>query len=607
MVIMTKYIKETLLLCVVLCATIFAGCSDDDNDGVTPLPEGQGEVTFMFVRNKVYTISTLEEMARLKVTVEKDGEKITLPTVDLTGDVESLTSSPVRLENGEYKIVKYVAYNKKGVQVQEAYLDEDNTITVEHGVMQTFYFPVSIRIVYVNNELRNMLFGICSEVLGEDSVKWPKTWRVENEDLLTWENLEFEIDDYGNITYLATITFDNKTFPGMKKLPEAVSLFPTLEGIRVIDIPEFEELPSNLEKSSLRVITLMNTGFKTFPKNFEKLKKLHTLTIIDSKLSELPERLSELAEIRDIEISGNEITEFPAILAEKWQTLVSFRMNHTKLSSLPDNIFGMKRVSTFDLRDNPNLSSLTAKRGENTYMGGLFLDGCSFTSIPEIANTRMRTLSMANNKLTSVTAEQVNNLSSKLLTLILDGNKINSFPKMESESLNELSLNNCGLTTIPELSSLPELRSLLLSGNDIKKVESNTFTNCTKFSILDLSNNANLTSFSNEAGFTLIDQTVTYKDAAHAQQTQTVAKPFYLNCVNVDNCPNLVWTVPATWCCIKNFDMFNKEDLELPLRNVIVYNRGSSKVTREVCPVCGKSTYSFPKTFDELMEELKNK
>ena len=44
------------------CATIFVGCSDDDNDGVTPLPEGQGEVTFKFVRNKVYTISTLEDM-----------------------------------------------------------------------------------------------------------------------------------------------------------------------------------------------------------------------------------------------------------------------------------------------------------------------------------------------------------------------------------------------------------------------------------------------------------------------------------------------------------------------------------------------------------------
>ena len=46
---MTTYIKNTLLLCLMFCATIFVGCSDDDNNGVTPLPEGQGEVTFKFV------------------------------------------------------------------------------------------------------------------------------------------------------------------------------------------------------------------------------------------------------------------------------------------------------------------------------------------------------------------------------------------------------------------------------------------------------------------------------------------------------------------------------------------------------------------------------
>ena len=96
---MTTYIKNTLLLCLMFCATIFVGCSDDDNNGVTPLPEGQGEVTFKFVRNKVYTISTLEDMARLKVTLEKDGQKVTLPTIDLIGDIDSLTSSAVPLAN----------------------------------------------------------------------------------------------------------------------------------------------------------------------------------------------------------------------------------------------------------------------------------------------------------------------------------------------------------------------------------------------------------------------------------------------------------------------------------------------------------------------------
>ena len=89
------------------------------------------------------------------------------------------------------------------------------------------------------------------------------------------------------------------------------------------------------------------------------MKNLRSLSVINSKLTELPIRLSELPEVRDVEISGNEIAEFPKELAEKWQKVVSLRMNDTKLTSLPENIFGMKKVSTFDFCDNQGLSNFT--------------------------------------------------------------------------------------------------------------------------------------------------------------------------------------------------------------------------------------------------------
>lgn len=599
------YTKSALLFCLVICATLFMGCSDDDETAT--LSKGQGEVTFKFVRNKVFSISKLEEMARLKVTIEKDGKKTELSTVDLNGDEDELTSEVLALEEGTYKVVKYVAYNNKGTQVQEAYVDDDNEFTVKHGEMVTFCFPIDIRFVYINNQLRNMLFGVCEEVLGADSTKWPKTWRVDNEDLLTWENLEFEVDDYGNISYLSNIIFDNKCFPGMKKLPATVSTFPTLVGIQIKDIPEFEELPENLDKSSMASILIMNTGFKAFPKNFEKMKGLYGLTIINSKLTELPARLAELPKIRDIEISGNEISEFPAVLAEKWQDLVYLRMNNTKLSSLPSNIFSMKKVSTFDFSDNPNLSSIPEQRGEGVDMGGLFLNNCGFTSIPKIAQQGVRTISLANNKITSVSESEVNALSKKLLTLILDGNQINSFPKMKSASLIELRLADCGLTSIPDLSELPDLRSLVLAKNNIKAIGEEVFTHNPYLAILDFSDNANLASFSEKAGINLVEQEEVIVNDDKKTITETVAKPYYLNCVNVDNCPALQWKVPATWCCIKNITVVNKEDLLLDPRNVVVYNRNSPGVTRETCPVCHKSTYKLPMSFDELIESLKKK
>lgn len=599
----TMYIKETLLFCLVICATLFVGCSDDDE--VTTLSEGQGEVTFKFVRNKVFSISTLEEMARLKVTLEKDGKKIDLKTVDLNGNEDELTSEVMALEEGTYQIVKYLAYDKKGNQVQEAYLDSDNTFTVKHGEMATFYFPISIRFVYVNNQLRNQLFGLCEQILGADSTKWPKTWRIENEDLLTWENLEFEIDDYGNITHLTNIRFDEKAFPGMKKMPDLISSFSTLEGIHIMNLPEFEELPENLYESPLRSIIIINTGFKAFPKNIEKMKNLNTLVVIDSKLTELPASLGELPAINAVEISGNEISEFPAALAEKWQGIVSLRMNHTKLSSLPSNIFSMKKVSTFDFRYNPQLASLPETRGEGVHMAGLLLDGCGFTSLPKVAQGRLRTLTLADNKITSVSATELNALSDELETLVLDGNKINSFPKMESASLKMLSLAGCGLTAVPDLSGLPDLRSLSLANNALTAIGDRVFSGNHYLTIIDLSGNAQLASISDNAGIYLQEQEDVINKGKENEETVKVSKPYHLNCVNVDNCPSLTWKVPATWCCIENIKFDNKEDLLLPRRHVIVYYRNSPKVTREACPVCGKSEYKLPFDFDEYLESLK--
>ena len=590
------YTKTAILLCLAVCATLFTGCSDDD-DQTAALAEGQGEVTFKFTRNKVFTISKLEEMERLKVTLEKDGKRIDLTTVDLNGNEDELTSEAIALDEGTYKVVKYVAYNNKGTQVQEAYVDEENLITVKHDEMATFSFPIYIRFVYINNQLRNMLFGVCEEALGADSTQWPKTWRIENEDLLTWENLEFEVDDYGNVSHLISIIFNGKAFPGMKKLPATVSNFPTLENIQIQDIPEFEELPDNLDKSSLYSILMKNTGFKEFPKNFEKMKNLHTLTIINSRLTELPARLAELPQIRDVEISGNEIAEFPAVVAEKWQGVVSLRMNRTKLTTLPANIFSMKKVSSFDFCENPNLTSVPEVRGEGVAMGGLYLNDCGLTAIPKIAQQRLRTLSLMNNKITSVSSTELDALSKSLLVLKLDGNRLSSFPAMNAANLTELSLANCGLTAVPDLTNLPNLRSLSLANNNISTVGDGVFTDNEFLSILNLSDNANLTAFSNNAGIYLRPQTV---------NGQSAECPYYLHCVNVDNCPQLTWEIPGTWCHIENFEIYNKEDLKLAPRNVVVYYRNSPKVTRAKCWYDGcDETYKLPMSFDELMESLK--
>ncbi len=608
---MMNKLKYTLLLGMVFCATLFTGCSDDDE--AAPDLAGKGEVTFKFERNTVYSISTLEEMARLKVTLEKDGKEVVLETVNLAGDETQLTSDVIAVEEGTYLVKKYTAYNKKGTQVQEAYLDTDNTLVVKQDEPVVFSFPVSIRFIYVNNQLRNQLFGLCAEILGEDSTAWPKTWRIENEDLREWENLEFEVDDYGEILYLSGIVFNSKAFPGMKKMPKVISTFPTLETLTILDIPEFEELPDNLYESGITDILIKNTGFKVFPENIGKMRKLMSLSVVNSKLTELPASLGDLTDLQAVDFCGNDITEFPAVLAEKWENLLSLRMTDTKLTTLPDNFFKMKKVVTYDLRNNPTLTSLPETRGENIYLGAIYLDGCGFTSLPKIATGRIVSLSMANNQITSLSEADVNALSKSLRSLILSGNPIGSFPRMESEGMQELDLSNCGLSVIPDLTGMPNLHILRVAKSTIQRVEDNTFARNEKFAVLDLADNANLTYFSNNAGFTQQKQRIDGLEGVllvgnPVIDKTEVYKPAYLKSVNVNNCPQLVWQVPGTWCHIQGGIIENKEEYAIPPRNVIVYNVGSPGVTRAQClyEEC-QEDYTLPRDFDEWFENLKNK
>lgn len=585
---MNRYIANSFLYCLVICVAMFTACGDDDN-APEALGQGQGEVIFSFERNQVYDISSLEEMVRLKVTLEKDGEAITLPAFDLKGDKNVMSSEPIRLDNGTYIVKKYVAFNNRGMMVQEAYLESGNLLTVEHGQVVNFYFPIDIRVMYSNNLLRSTLFGICTEVFGNDSTLWPKTWREENDDFLTWENLDFATDDYGNVMYLAEITFDGKFAP-MKKLPSAVAEMATLESIVIRDIPGFEELPDNMYHSNIGSLTILNTGLKTFPDNFGKMAQLGSLTVINSALTEVPASLGGLKKLYAVDLSGNEVTSIPAELASGWNQMRSLRMMDTKLTAVPAEILKAEHIASLDLRGNTLLTSLPDVTPAIS-LTTLLLDGCGFSEIPALVKkSNLRLLSMTDNKVGTLNAGM---LDTDMQMLLMDGNPLQGFNGIAHSKLSELSLNRCGLSVIPDLSGTPALTWLHMAGNELTSVPANVFNGCPRIAYLNLADNARLTSISDDAGFG--------KDAEN--------KPRYLYSVNVDNCPALKWTVPATWNHIGQSDVIiaNKEDSPLGERQVVVWHRGSNGVTRAACGKegCHINHDNLPKDFEQWLESIK--
>lgn len=598
-------IKNYLLYCLVLFTAFFISCKDENAE--TPLAEGQGEVTFRFYEHTVYTIDDIADVARIKVTLQKEGseEELLLPTIDVNADGEEMVSEVLRLDVGTYSVVRYIAYNNKGDQIHDMYLPEsgDNTFVIKHEEAVAFYFPVNILEVQSADMLKNKLFGLCTEILGPDSTLWPKTWREENDDFKTWENLEFEEDGNHNILYLAGIVFDEK-FKGMKKLPANISRFTTLENIMIRDIPEFEELPIELNESNLQSLEIINTSLASLPENLQ-IKHLYKISIIDSKLTEFPSCLSNHKGLEMVDLVGNEIAQIPENAFDNWEKLSQLRIQRTKISSLPANTFTkLYRVYTFDFRWNENLSTLPVDvPQEHTKFQGLLLDGCAFTDIPEAVGKirELRTLSMAGNKLTTVDFSKLNIGHNELDQVFFDNNKLTSFGKLQSDKIILVSLNNCGLTEIPDLSGMPNLRYLSVANNNIAAIPAGKFKDNALLSVIDLSENTTLSSVPADFGV--------YTETKNSRNDV----PVNLTALDLDGCSSLTWTVPANWCCIEGEYMFGGNgDKLLPAHPVIVYNRDAKGVTYEKCwnkdcPFRLEANHyqlNFAQDFDEIWAEL---
>lgn len=105
------------------------------------------------------------------------------------------------------------------------------------------------------------------------------------------------------------------------------------------------------------------------------------------------------------------------------------------------------------------------------------------------------------------------------------------------------------------------------SQNHIQEVKADAFTNCKMFSILSLAENNELQSIDNNAFYTTTDYKL-------EESTDTSSpRPIYMACVDVDDCPNLTWSIPDTWNHIPTIDVTNKEGLKFGDSHVIVYHK----------------------------------
>lgn len=468
-----KTIRHILIgLCSLLTFLPALTSCDNDDDALSPT---QGVVCFQFTKTTTYTLTDLSDIYSLIVTLEKDGKRFNLPSQILSGNADVISTPAIALEAGTYKVAAYKAFDYNGdlIELLDIKLESDNELVVRAGTPTAFVMPVAIKTPVSINNYYNILYGLCREVLGEDKSLWPASWDFEGGVIdESWNGLEFELDDYGNIGYIKGLVIDgnpsyntNKDgelvdrslteFKHMKKLPGFIANLSSLSHLSIRNC-DLEELPEELKNSAIQTLYIENTQISDLPAGIGEIATLINVCLKGNRLTAFPEALTRLTDLYDLNIIDEQIDELPDDIRH-CTSLRNLRINGTNITALPDVFNDLYKISTLDLRNNKKLTSLppSLKELKVPYDEGLFtkkslravlLDGCAFTRIPEeVQHADIFTLSMADNRISSVSTAEIERMPD-LGTLILDRNPLSTFPRLTSSKLGMLSLIGCGFT-----------------------------------------------------------------------------------------------------------------------------------------------------------------
>lgn len=485
--------KKILFLLISVLA--FASCSKNDSNSEKFDAKTQGRAIFELVRNNVYIISDLSEARTLKVTLlNEKGDTIALPSLALQQselNEDLIQTAPYPLAVGTYRLLSYRCFDLQGDLIED--LDvvfeeaKQEPFTILAGEDEYVALPTDVKVVITTSNLYNTLQGICLEILGPDEDLWPKSWDFASGEItIDWAGLEFDTDANSNPTDVISIVIDGDpvyiinsdtwekqlvSLPEFKHMVSLPACIANLTGIQSIVVRncDLEDVPAEIEYSRATSFVVENTNLASLPEEFGNMTDLTDFAIRNNKFTEFPECISNIKTMEICFIENEAIPSIPASIAN-WEKLTALTIAGTEISALPDVFDKLWRISNLDLHNNAKLASLPATlalekipygTGSDYSLSritGINLSHCAFTAIPsQVQRGGIRNLDLSYNGITSVSKEAIEKMAD-IETLILDGNKLSSFPKLTNSKLQMLSLIGTGLKREQvDLSGMPNL------------------------------------------------------------------------------------------------------------------------------------------------------
>lgn len=489
---MTNMEKKLKGAMAVISVLFCLACADKKDDGYNTAT--QGRISFELIRNNVYSISDLSEISTIKIWLSNaEGKSIELPSQSVSGTENLISTAYIVLDAGTYAITEYRCYDLQADLIEGLSIkpEKDNLFEIEAGTDTEFSLPIKVKQSLTTSNLYNTLRGICLEIVGPDESLWPKSWDFDSGEIdIMWAGLEFDTDELSNPTDVIGLVIDGseqyitnsdtweKTlvslpeFRHMTDLPGCVSNLVNLQSLAIMNC-DLEYIPDELQYSYINSLMICNTNLQSLPEELSNMKSLVSVQISGNRMTEFPECLTGISTMEIFTLENEDIKTIPESIANWGEKLEALAIRNTGISSLPDVFDKLWHVSMPDFSGNRNLSTLPQTLGLEKIpysdggaysvsgITGINLNGCGFTAIPsQIQRAGIKGLYMADNRITSVTKEEMDNMPD-LQTLVLDGNSLTSFPRLTNPNLAMLSLIGTGLERSQvDLSGMPQLNPL---------------------------------------------------------------------------------------------------------------------------------------------------
>ncbi|XP_059927962.1 PH domain leucine-rich repeat-containing protein phosphatase 2 [Gadus macrocephalus] len=204
-------------------------------------------------------------------------------------------------------------------------------------------------------------------------------------------------------------------------------------------------------------------------------RKMEVLDIAHNALTELPSRLLNSMSLRRLLAGNNLLQALPELLDHV--PLEALDLQHNRLSRLPHSLF-CKALNLKYLNVSANTLETIPPSSQSeeslSTLQELYLTGNNLSESVGgllVGHPRLRVLHLAYNQLLSFPASKLSRLE-QLEELNLSGNRLRSIPSTVARCprLHTLVAHSNLLSTFPEILSLPEIKYVDLSGNELSEV-----------------------------------------------------------------------------------------------------------------------------------------